>query len=342
MDASPYHVLAFYHLVSIEDPLAEVARHKAFFEGRDATGRIYISHEGINAQLSGAAREAQSYIDWLRSDLRYRDADVKWQGHHENVFPRMTIKVRKELVAMGVEADLTKRGEAITPRRWREMLESGEEITLLDIRNGYEWDLGHFEGSARPTCETFRDFPRLADEVSRKLDPKESKVMMCCTGGIRCEYFSALLKERGFEQVYQLEGGIIKYAQEEGGRHFKGKLFVFDDRLAVDVNEEERRPSGPCHFCAGASDHFFNCANMDCNALFLSCLACLEGQKGCCKAECGTGERLRPLAHQRIAKPFRRWYHYIKEKARARFDEERAKERGKSSQSLAVEESTPV
>lgn len=307
-----YLVISLYKIVALEDPEAVVKEHKLFFSGRSMSGRIYVSQQGLNAQLSGLQADVAEYLQWLKRDPRFSDAVAKAQPHHENVFPRMTVKVRPELVAMGCELDLSNRGVHVSPRQWREMLESSEEYLKLDVRNQYEWEVGHFEGFECPTAETFRDFVHQAQQLKEQCDPRQVKVMMCCTGGIRCEFYSAFLRQHGFEQVYQLEGGILGYAAQEGASHWKGKLFVFDDRLAVDISGEEI--VGRCHRCQAACDAYYNCADMDCNALFISCDACLQELAGCCQEQCRHSDRLRPFDHQRGGKPFRKWYTYFAEK----------------------------
>jgi UPF0176 protein len=130
--------------------------------------------------------------------------------------------------------------------------------------------------------------------------------MMYCTGGIRCEVYSALLKDIGFEHVYQLQGGIIKYGLNQGSDRWQGKLFVFDDRLTVPISNEEAPVIGKCHHCDTASESYYNCANMDCNVLYLSCKKCLEEYKGCCCSECKEAPRLRAFQQLNPHKPFRR------------------------------------
>jgi UPF0176 protein len=264
--------------------------------------------------------DAEEYLQWMREDERFADISPSIDQADQNVFPRMSVKTRKQLVALDQEVDLSRRGTYVSSARWKEMLESQlegqEKYLMVDVRNDYEWDLGHFEGMERPSCTQFRQFPRYLRSLKASHDPKTTKVMMCCTGGIRGELYSALLKEEGFEEVYQLQGGILKYAKEEGGKHWKGKLFVFDDRLAVSVNPKESSFAGACLHCEALVDRFYNCANMDCNELFLCCPICLKQFAGCCKEECRSGRRVRPYDHQLSPKPFRKWYHYICEKER--------------------------
>ena len=220
--------------------------------------------------------------------------------------PRLIVKYRKYLVAREKEVDLSNQGEHVEASKWKEMLETNKESLLLDVRNSYEWKVGKFEGAELPPCDTFRDFEKYAEELKEQKDPKTQPVMMYCTGGIRCEVYSALLKSLGFEKVYQLKGGIIKYGLEAGSKHWQGKLFVFDDRMTVPISEEETEVIGTCHHCKTKIESYYNCANMDCNELFLCCKECLPKVKGCCSVECSSAPRLRAFAELNPHKPFRR------------------------------------
>jgi UPF0176 protein len=299
-----YWVLAYYILQKIERPQEEVTRHKEFFKARDFKGRIYISEQGINGQSSGSREAAEEYIAWMRADPRFKDAQFKIHTSHEHAFPKMTVKYRRQLVAIDCEIDFSVRGEAVSPKEWKKMLEERDENTLvLDVRNDYEWKAGHFDGAELPELETFRQFPLYAKHLKESRDPSKTAVMMYCTGGIRCEFYSALLKQEGFEKVYQLDGGVIQYGLDEGSEHWKGKLFVFDDRLVVPVGEEGETIS-LCHHCQAPNDVYYNCANMDCNELFFCCPTCLKEHQGCCSTTCLKEGRVRP--YQESAKPFRK------------------------------------
>ncbi len=310
MDNKNYAVLAFYLIEPIEDPIAEVKLHKEFFKERDVMSRIYISEEGINGQMSALKEDAEAYREWMLGRSPFNRVHFKIHWHHEHAFPRQTVKYRKQLVAFDMDVDLSQRGEHVPPKKWKEMLESGEEVVLLDVRNKYEWDIGRFAGAECPPCETSRDFKQFTDDLLERLDKKNTPVMMYCTGGIRCEVYSALLKEKGVEKIFQLQGGVINYGLEEGKEHWEGKLFVFDDRLAIPINEEEPEVVGTCHHCKEPYDHYYNCANMDCNELFICCSNCLKTYAGCCQAECQAAPHVRPYHHQTTHKPFRRKHHY--------------------------------
>ena len=307
-----YYVIAFYLFTPIDDPSNEVSKHQAFFKDRDVKCRIYISHEGINAQMSALKEHGNEYMEWMRSDERFKEIDFKVHMHHEQVFPRTTVKLKKQLVALDHNANPHKGGVHVAPDKWRQMLEEEKEnVLLLDVRNNYEWEIGHFEGAIKPELDSFRKFPEYAKELKKTYDPNKTKVMMYCTGGIRCELYSALMKDEGFETVYQLEGGVIKYGQQEGESKWLGKLFVFDDRMAVPISEEDEAPVvGACYHCGAKCDVHYNCANLDCNELFLCCLVCVEKFSGCCGSECQSTGKLRKYEKQERPKPFRRKHFY--------------------------------
>jgi UPF0176 protein len=304
-----YRVLAFYCLADIDEPHGEVQRHQQFFSTRDLKGRIYISEQGINGQMSGSIPHAEEYMQWLKSDARFAKVSFKIHRHFEHAFPKATIKYRRQLVAMDLDVDLKQRGEPVTPSQWKEMLKSRDEDTLvLDVRNDYEWKVGHFEGAELPPLEAFRQFPLYAKELKVARDPKKTKVMMYCTGGIRCEFYSAVMKKEGFEQVYQLDGGVIQYGLDEGQDQWEGKLFVFDDRLVVPISEERALPISCCLHCEASEDTYYNCANMDCNELFVCCPKCIQEKCGCCSPVCEASPRVRPI-QEGSSKPFRKWDH---------------------------------
>jgi UPF0176 protein len=306
-DEKKYFVIAFYLFTPIADPHAEVAKHQAFFKERDIKSRIYISHDGINAQMSALEDHAIEYMEWMKLDDRFKDIDFKIHVHHEQVFPRATVKFRKQLVALDHNANPHKGGEHIAPAQWKEMLEKEKNILLLDVRNDYEWKIGRFEGAVKPKLDMFRKFPEYARKLKEEYDLKNTKVMMYCTGGIRCELYSALMKDEGFENVYQLNGGVIRYGLEQGEDLWEGKLFVFDDRLAIPLKENSQaKPISECHFCKTPSDRYYNCASMDCNNLFLSCPECAEKMKGCCCTACQSGSRMRVFNKDAEPKPFKR------------------------------------
>ncbi len=311
LDDAPYIVIAYYHFASIEDPNKEVVDLKNFLSTCDVTCRVYVSNEGVNAQMSFLRQDAARYMQWLQSRPLFENVVFKLQGATQHVFSKVIVKNRS-LVSFGPGVSLEDRGTHVSPTEWKKMLQEEKEILLLDIRNMYEWEVGHFKGAEPVPYSTFREFHKYAEEVKERLQDEPKKVLMYCTGGIRCEYFSALLKQQGIKDVYQLDGGVINYGEKEGSDEWDGSLFVFDDRLTVPVGEGSKEVIGKCLHCGVKIDRFYNCANMDCNELFLSCEECIEEHVGCCKKECITAPRLRPF--QFVHTPFRKWYNYAKTK----------------------------
>lgn len=310
-----YSVLAFYEIVHIDNPQAVVKAWKRFLQSCDATARIYLSEDGINAQMSISDADYPRFEKWLRSDKRFAKTDVKVHTSKEHAFPKLTVKYREQLVALDKEVDRKLNGTYLTPKEWTQAIKERDDDTLiLDIRNDYEWDVGHFEGAERPNFKTFREFPKYAEELKKRVDPKKTKVMMSCTGGIRCEYFSPLMKEMGFENVYQLKGGVIRYGLEEGQGVWEGNLFVFDDRMVVPIDDAgEGEVISSCTFCNEPTDHYYNCANMDCNKLYLSCASCAGERDGCCSTVCHTTGRVRPFTNDVQNKPYRKLPYEIKQ-----------------------------
>lgn len=263
--------------------------------------------------MSGSKKDCEAYMQWMKSQKEFEDIDFKIDPSDKNIFYKMTIKEREQLVAFDQHVDLSKRGPHLSPKEWDAVLEN-EDYHLIDVRNDYEMKIGHFETADLPACNTFREFTEYTEKelLSKKEELKKKKILMYCTGGIRCEYYSAYLSDKGFDQVYQLEGGVINYSHQVGKGHWKGKLFVFDDRLACPVGDENECIS-KCHHCDKKSDTYYNCANMDCNFLFTCCSDCLAEHQGCCQSSCQTAKRVRPF-NEVESTPFRKWYHYSDEK----------------------------
>ena len=222
--------------------------------------------------------------------------DLRAKVHKSDfgVFKRLRIK-RKLLEHLDDDADISERGEHLEREEWNKMLDDHPDSLVLDIRNGYEWDVGRFKQAERPELSKFRDFPRLADDVSKKVAGR--KVMMYCTGGIRCEVFSSLLRKRGVDQVYQLKDGILGYGEgsAEETRHWEGNLFVFDDRMVVpidgEVGGEKDSPVSRCRHCGEITEMVYNCHGLSCNAVFVSCLQCAAALQGYCSESCRAGAR---------------------------------------------------
>lgn len=306
-----YEVVLYYRFQEIEDPEVFCAEHHDFCRELGVKGRIYIGREGINGTLAGTPEQVRRYREHLESMPGFEDIDWKTDTSDFIPFPRLTCKTREEIVSLHKEdVNPAEGGRYLEPGEWREVLESEEDYVLIDVRNDYESRIGHFEGALTPEVENFYDFPQWLENLS--VD-KEKKVLMYCTGGIRCEKFSVLMKKKGWEDVNQLHGGILRYAEEEGGEHFKGKCFVFDDRLVVPVSQDDMEPIARCEITGKPADTYINCANMRCNKLFVCSEEGARRMEGCCSDECRRSEHRRPFDAENAFRPFRRWYHYFEE-----------------------------
>ena len=242
-------VAALYKFVRLEDFEALRQPLLALMMDSDVRGTLLLANEGINGTISGPRAGINTVLEWLRSDPRLADLEHKESFHDEHPFLRTKVKLKKEIVTMGVEGIDPNRtvGTYLTPQEWNEVISDPETI-LIDTRNDYEVEVGTFKGAINPHTQTFREFP---DYVKETLDPaKHKKVAMFCTGGIRCEKSTAYLKEQGFEEVYHLKGGILKYLEETPKENslWEGECFVFDERVTVDhdLNPGEY---DQCHAC---------------------------------------------------------------------------------------------
>ena len=203
-----YSVILYYNFKKIENPQAFCREHKAKCKELNLFGRVYIAAEGINGTLAGTEANIAAYKKFLRSLPEFGDTEFKEDLYEKMPFVKLIVKTRPEIVTLGVpiEVDPRKGGKHLNPEEWKQALESKNDFVLLDVRNNYESAIGHFEGAITPDIENFYDFPKWLQES--KLD-KNKKVLMYCTGGIRCEKFSVYMKEQGFKNIYQLHGRII-------------------------------------------------------------------------------------------------------------------------------------
>ncbi|XP_054786511.1 rhodanese-like domain-containing protein 8, chloroplastic isoform X2 [Prosopis cineraria] len=285
-------VVNFYHFLYIKDPEAEVAKHLAFMEGLDLNGRIYLNEQGINAQLEGGI----SHLPLLDPSMR--------------AMPLAPSEWRDRLEAMN-RTGLTSKECADT------------NYILLDVRNGYEWDIGHFRGALRPNVDCFRttSFGLSQEEVTASdplanADKDKTNILMYCTGGIRCDIYSTILRKQGFRNLYTLKGGVSNYLKNEGPAEWVGNLFVFDSRLSLPPSSYypgatiETDMFAKCYICGSQVSELRhrNCANLDCNLLFLCCRKCVDDVRGCCCWSCTKAPRIRPVLDG--GQRYKKWHIY--------------------------------
>ncbi len=278
-----YSVITFYKYENIKHPEDLRDSIRLLCEELNLLGRIIIGKEGINAGVSGKKEDIYKF----KSDICNIFDELTFRTHNceENAYHKLIVKSRKEVVKFGRDVDLRKAGKHIEPKELRSMIDKKEDIILLDARNDYEINIGKFKGAKTLSLNNFREFP----EKSKHLD-KHKKIVMYCTGGIRCEKASAYLREKGFRNVNQLKGGIINYLNNVNDDNFEGNLFVFDDRLVAYTN----KAITTCYYCKLSSDEYINCHNMDCDRLFICCPDCqIDMNKNCSKL-CSSSSRQRP------------------------------------------------
>lgn len=280
--------LSFYNYAHIEDPKSFRDRLFADWFALNIYGRVYVAREGINAQISvpkNHFNDLQAYLDNIDC-LKGIRLNLAVEDNGKSFF-KLKIKVRKKIVADGLKDnsfDVTQKGKHVNAEEFNQLTDDPNTI-VVDMRNHYESEVGHFENALLPDADTFRDALPI---VKENLAPyKDRNIIMYCTGGIRCEKASAYFKHLGFENVHQLEGGIIKYAREVQAKglpnKFKGKNFVFDERLGEKISKEV---ISHCHQCGKPCDTHTNCKNDACHLLFIQCEECASRYEGCCSDPC--------------------------------------------------------
>ena len=281
--------LSFYKYAKINDPKRFRDDLFIFWDSIDVLGRIYIAKEGINAQLSLPEVKLKIFVEHLNSISSLKNVRINIALKHEiKSFLKLKIKVRDKIVADGLNDDsfdVTKKGIHLNAEEFNNLMKE-ENTIVLDMRNHYESEIGHFKNAICPDVDTFRDSLDLIEDKLK--DHKEDKnLLMYCTGGIRCEKASAYFKHKGFKNVFQLDGGIIEYVRQVENKqlenNFIGKNFVFDNRRVEKVSDEI---IAKCHQCGEPFDIHTNCANDSCHLLFIQCNECKTKMKNCCSYEC--------------------------------------------------------
>lgn len=280
--------LSFYRYIEIENPVE--FRDMLYFEldKRSCLGRIYIAHEGINAQMNVPEHNIDSLMNFMDGLPALRNMNIKWALDENHIsFLKLKIKVRNKIVADGLDEkvfDTTNVGNHLTPLQFHELSQK-DDVIVVDMRNNYESEVGHFKNAIRPDTRYFREEVEMV--VDQLKDKKDRKILLYCTGGVRCEKASAWMRHHGFKDVNQLHGGVIAYVQEMRKlgipSRFIGKNFVFDERLGERVTPDI---ISKCHTCGTPCDDHDNCAWDPCHKLFIQCKDCRETWVGCCSEEC--------------------------------------------------------
>lgn len=277
-------ILLYYKFTPLADPEAVKLWQKTLCDSLNLRGRILVSRHGLNGTVGGDIEDLKKYVRETKKLLGFKDIVFKWSDGGREDFPRMSVKHRRELVgfkASDDEYDVDEQGVIgggahIKPAQVNEMVEKyGDDVVFFDGRNAHEALIGKFKNAVIPDTRTSRDF--IAELESDKYDDiKDKKIITYCTGGIRCEVISAMMKKRGFKDVYQIDGGIVKYGEAFGDDGlWEGALRVFDDRMTVNFSDHAKT-IGECVHCKGKTSNFENCADAACNELVLICEGCKE------------------------------------------------------------------
>jgi UPF0176 protein len=284
-----HRVLLYYKFVHVPDPASETELQRAWCQELGLKGRLILAEEGINGTCSGLVGDAQEYMRRMALHPLFQGTEFKVDEHEGHAFKRLSVKLRSEIVTLGLPVDTVRNtGTHLSPTEFKDKLQNPDAL-VLDIRNDYEYEMGRFQGAVRPPVESFREFPEWIQE--NFVDAKGRPILTYCTGGIRCEKFTAYLVEQGFQDVYQLHGGIVTYAKDPDvkGEGFEGDCFMFDDRLSVPVGP----PVSRCEKCGEPCARYENCTNVDCNRLYFVCLTCEEAKGLACSPACETAARHR-------------------------------------------------
>lgn len=280
-------ILLYYKFVPVPDPEAICLWQTALCEKLGLKGRILIAGHGINGTVGGDLNDLKAYVRQTKTYGPFKETVFKWSDGQRDDFPRLSVKVRPEIVTFGVpdeirvdERGIIGGGRRLKPDQLHKLIEERDDVVFFDGRNAYEAAVGKFKDAVVTDAHHTRDFP---EELSKpEYDAlKDKPVVTYCTGGIRCEVLSMLMKKQGFKDVYQLDGGIVKYGEQYGDDGlWEGSLYVFDDRMGTKFSGDGA-DIGRCSHCDSPTSNYENCADKSCNDLILICEDCLPGQKYC-------------------------------------------------------------
>ncbi|CDI46614.1 Rhodanese domain protein UPF0176, Firmicutes subgroup [Lactococcus lactis subsp. lactis Dephy 1] len=296
-----YRVLLYYQYVPIEDGETFAQKHLADCKELGLKGRILVADEGINGTVSGTIEQTNAYMELIKNDPRFSSTIFKIDEAEQNAFKKMHVRYRPELVNLSLEDDvnpLELTGAYLDPKEFREAM-LDENTVVIDARNDYEFDLGHFRGAIRPEIRSFRELPQWIRDNKEQF--MEKRVLTYCTGGIRCEKFSGWLVREGFKDVGQLHGGIATYGKdpEVQGDLWDGQMYVFDSRIAVPINQKEHVIVGRDWFDGSPCERYINCGNPECNRQMLASEENEAKYLGACSHECRVHPNNRYIkAHQ--------------------------------------------
>lgn len=287
----PFRVLLYYRYTLLENPETYRDEHHRFCLEHRLLGRVIIAREGLNGSVSGRTADCEAYMAWLLADPRFAVIDFKVECCATVAFQKLHVRVKEEIVNSDLLVNpLVRTGIHLEPAEFKK-LKDDPDVVLIDMRSRYEHEVGRFKGAVTFGMDNLRELPEHMADIGHL---KSKKIITYCTGGVKCEKASAYLLERGFQNVYQLHGGIIKYGLEQGGEDFEGACYVFDNRVTTEVNRVNPSTVAQCSVCTAPTNRMVNCANPECNDHLPMCDDCGWIAEGCCSTACREHPRVRP------------------------------------------------
>lgn len=278
-----YQILLYYKYLPLENPEGIRDAQKDFCRNHNLKGRIIVAEEGINGTIEGLESDVQDYVQWMETQPAFQGIHYKYSKGTGAAFPKLSVKARHEIVAYRLGKGDVKpwetTGKYLSAEDLHQWIQTGKKFFIVDMRNAFEQEVGHFEGSTLMNMGHSEDLPKMLSNLDYL--PKNEPVVTVCTGGVRCEKASGFLIKHGFTNVYQLHGGIITYMEKYPNEDFIGALYVFDNRLVMhfgDQTTRKRQIIGKCTVCFSSSENFINCTDHFCHRHFIVCLQCLDGK----------------------------------------------------------------
>ena len=291
-----YKVISFYKYVDVENPESLATEQLDWCLANGVKGKVYLAKEGISGSVFGNDEVTDKYKSHLKSYKIFEDVWFKETPTNQVAFNKMHVRVKNEIVNSGLnKTSLEYTAPKLTPEQLLKFYEDKKDFVIVDARNWYESKIGKFKNAITPQITHFREWPKVVESLS---EYKDKTIVTYCTGGIRCEKASAYMREQGFKDVYQIDGGILNYIQQFPDTYWEGGMFVFDDRRVFEPNTiEELKYTANCHFCGKPTSYHINCHNIDCDKIIVCCHDCKIENEYCCSDECRASKNKRKEYH---------------------------------------------
>lgn len=292
-----YKVLLFYKYVQLNNPQEIVNTHLKWCIQNEIKGRVFFANEGVNGTVSGTIENIEKYKSHLKTFPEFQDIWFKEDDADSHAFKKMHVRLKNEIVHGDLkEVSIENGGKRLAPEQLRKLYDEQNDFVIVDARNWYESKIGKFKNAVTPPLKNFREWTEFADNELSSL--KEKTIITYCTGGIRCEKASAYLVEKGFKDVYQLDGGIVNYIKQFPDTYWQGGMFVFDERRVVEPNtKDELKYISNCYSCGTPTSYYINCHNVDCDKILVACHDCKVKNDYCCSDGCRSSMNKRKVFH---------------------------------------------